>query len=91
MIKLKQIYNEIKSIPIELYRQLEDDIDNLVELSNKYLFKNDDFSLENELGNLLNKYNLYGDFISLDDLKKLSIQQVKELKQQLQALYDDYG
>lgn len=83
--------NEVKNVPIQLYKDLDNDIDSLILLSDKIINKYDQWELSEELGDLLNKYNIYGEWELNDLISKLSIEQVKKLRQELNDLYNDYG
>jgi hypothetical protein len=93
MIKLKQLYSEIKSVPAKLYNQLYDKMDDLMVLSIKYVDDEDEYDLDIELSTILNSYDIH-DTYKVDKqelMSKLSIDQAKELLQKLKELEEDYG
>lgn len=82
--------NEVKQIPIQLYKQLEEDIEKLYDLAEKMINNHDEWELDSELSSLLNQYNI-GDYDFEELINNLSIDQVKELNKKLIDLYNDYG
>jgi hypothetical protein len=93
MIKLKQLYSEIKPVPAKLYNQLYDKMDDLMVLSIKYVDDEDEYDLDIELSTILNSYDIH-DTYKVDKqelMSKLSIDQAKELLQKLKELEEDYG